>query len=264
MLAIVLRYVLFPKVRAGMTARYDSIQGDFEKAETLTASARAEVAEYDAQVASVRADAQGVWTLLGPRSKVSATNRLTAVNARIAEKRAAAAAEVEAARQAASSQVAAAVSDVAARAGELAAGKAPSATSCRRSRRGHGSKRMSLIAAVNAIHRRRVRPERRCGLHVTASDSAAHRRNDHRFAGLASSCSVPLQVRRPDIKKSFSDRTARIQKELDDSAAQRLPPKAEAVRIRSARATSTPSAAGSMPMPMPRLKRSSLTAGNVS
>ena len=35
--------------------------------------------------------------------------------------------KVEAARQAASSQVAAAVSDVAARAGELAAGKAPSA-----------------------------------------------------------------------------------------------------------------------------------------
>ena len=126
-LAIVLRYVLFPKVRAGMTARYDSIQGDFEKAETLTASARAEVAEYDAQVASVRADAQGRVDAARATLEGERNEQLTAVNARIAEKRAAAAAEVEAARQAASSQVASAVSDVAARAGELAAGKAPSA-----------------------------------------------------------------------------------------------------------------------------------------
>ena len=126
-LAVVLRYVLFPKVRAGMSARYDSIRGDFEKADTLTASARAEVAEYDAQVASVRADAQGRVeaarvTLEGERNE-----KLTAVNARIAEKRAAATAEVDAARAAASSQVAEAVALVASRAGELATGKAPSA-----------------------------------------------------------------------------------------------------------------------------------------
>jgi len=126
-LAVVLRYVLFPKVRAGMTARYESIQGDFEKADTLTASARAEVAEYDAQVASVRSDAQGRVdaaraTLEGERNEM-----LTQVNARIADKRATAAAEVDAARQAASSQIAAAVSDVAARAGELATGRPPSA-----------------------------------------------------------------------------------------------------------------------------------------
>jgi F-type H+-transporting ATPase subunit b len=126
-LAVVLRYVLFPKVRAGMTARYDSIQGDFEKAETLTASARAEVSEYDAQVASVRADAQGRVDAARATLEGERTELLTAVNARIAEKRAAAAAEVDAARQAASSQVASAVSDVAARAGELATGKAPSA-----------------------------------------------------------------------------------------------------------------------------------------
>jgi F-type H+-transporting ATPase subunit b len=126
-LAVVLRYVLFPKVRAGMTARYDSIQGDFEKAETLTASARAEVSEYEAQVASVRSDAQGRVDAARATLEGERNEQLTAANARIAEKRAAATAEVEAARQAASSQVAAAVSDVAARAGELAAGKAPSA-----------------------------------------------------------------------------------------------------------------------------------------
>ena len=49
------------------------------------------------------------------------------MNARIAEKRAAAAAEVEAAKAAARSQVEAAVGEVAALAGQLATGKAPSA-----------------------------------------------------------------------------------------------------------------------------------------
>ncbi len=126
-LAVVLRYVLFPKVRAGMTARYDSIQGDFEKADTLTASARAEVAEYDAQVASVRADAQGRVEAARATLEGERNDKLTAVNARIAEKRAAATAELDAARAAASSQVAEAVASVATRAGELATGKAPSA-----------------------------------------------------------------------------------------------------------------------------------------
>ena len=125
-LAVVLRYMLFPKVRAGMASRYESIQGDFEKAETLTASARAEVSEYDAQVASVRADAQGRVDAARVTLEAERTEQLAAVNARIAEKRAVAAAEVDAARQAASSQIASAVSDVAARAGELATGKAPS------------------------------------------------------------------------------------------------------------------------------------------
>ena len=126
-LAVVLRYVLFPKLRAGMTARYEGIRSDFEKADTLTASARAEVAEYEAQVASVRADAQGRVDSARDTLEAERAEKLAAVNARIAEKRAAATAEVDAAREAASSQIASAVSDVAAKAGELATGKTPSA-----------------------------------------------------------------------------------------------------------------------------------------
>lgn len=124
--AVVLRYWLYPKLRDGMTARYESIRGDFDKAETLTASARAEVAEYEAQVASVRADAQGRVEAARATLEAERTDKVTAVNARLAEKRAAATAEVEAARAAASSQVAEAVASVASRAGELAIGKAPS------------------------------------------------------------------------------------------------------------------------------------------
>lgn len=124
-LAIVMRYVLFPKVRAGMTARYESIQGDFEKAETLTASARAEVAEYEAQVASVRADAYGRVEAARATLDAERAEKLAAANARIAEKRAAAAADVEAARQAASGQVAEAVAAVARQGVTLAIGRQP-------------------------------------------------------------------------------------------------------------------------------------------
>ena len=57
-LFVCMRVWLFPKVREGMQARYDMIQSDNESAETLTAAARADVAEYEARLASVRAEAQ--------------------------------------------------------------------------------------------------------------------------------------------------------------------------------------------------------------
>lgn len=122
-LAVALRYWLFPLVREGMQSRYDMIQGDKESAETLTAAARADVAEYEARLASVRADAQekvdaARATLEGERNE-----KISAANARIAEKRSAAAAEVEAARQAAMGDVESAVSDVVSRATEIATGK---------------------------------------------------------------------------------------------------------------------------------------------
>lgn len=122
-LAVCLRYWLFPKVREGMQQRYDMIRSDQESAETLTAAARADVAEYEARLVSVRAEAQqkvdaARSTLEGERSE-----KIGAVNARISEKRAAAAAEVDAARQAAMGDVETAVTDVVSRATQIATGK---------------------------------------------------------------------------------------------------------------------------------------------
>ncbi|MGB0114037.1 MAG: ATP synthase F0 subunit B [Ilumatobacteraceae bacterium] len=125
-LALAMRLFLFRKVRDGMTSRYDMIEGDFEKAETLTASARADVAEYEAQVASVRADAQSRVEAARATLEAERTEKLTEVNARIAEKRSAAAAEVEAAKAASRGQVETAVADVATQIAQLATGKAPS------------------------------------------------------------------------------------------------------------------------------------------
>ena len=125
-LALALRLFLFRRVRDGMTARYERIEGDLETADEMTSSARAEVSEYDAQVASVRAEAQKRVEAARATLEAERAERLTEVNARIAAKRAAAAAEVDAAKQAARGQVESAVSDVSARLGELATGRRPS------------------------------------------------------------------------------------------------------------------------------------------
>lgn len=122
-LAICMRWWLFPKVREGMQARYDMIQSDKESAETLTAAARADVAEYEARLASVRAEAQEKVDAARATLEAERSEKVTAANARIAEKRGAAAAEVEAARQAAMGDVESAVGTVVARATEIATGK---------------------------------------------------------------------------------------------------------------------------------------------
>ncbi len=125
-LALAMRLFLFRKVRDGMTSRYGRIEGDLEQAEALTASARADVAEYDAQVATVRAEAQTRVEAARATLEAERSEKLAAANARIADKRSAAAAEVDAAKQAARGQVESAVADVSARLGELATGRRPS------------------------------------------------------------------------------------------------------------------------------------------
>jgi F-type H+-transporting ATPase subunit b len=125
-LAIVLRYVAFPKLRKGMTARYDSIRQGFEDADTLRADARGAVAQYEQALAGVKAEAAAVVDAARQQLESERQARITEVNARISERRSAAAAEAEAVRQAAAGQVNAAVGTVASRAVELATGKRPS------------------------------------------------------------------------------------------------------------------------------------------
>jgi F-type H+-transporting ATPase subunit b len=126
-LFVALRLWLFPKVREGMAQRYDGIRSDQESVETLTAAARADVAEYEARLTSVRAEAQQKVDAARATLEAERSEKIGAVNARIAEKRAAAMAEVDAARQAAMGDVESAVTDVVGRATEIAIGK-PAAT----------------------------------------------------------------------------------------------------------------------------------------
>jgi F-type H+-transporting ATPase subunit b len=125
-LALAMRLFLYRRVRDGMTARYDRIEGDLETAQASTTSARADVADYEAQLAAVRADAQTRVEAARATLEAERTEQIAAANARIADKRGAAAAEVDAAKQAARGQVESAVADVSTRLSELATGRRPS------------------------------------------------------------------------------------------------------------------------------------------
>lgn len=123
--AILLRYVFYPKLRKGMDARYNSIRSGHEQAERVKDDAREAVAQYEAQLAQIRAEAQQRIEAARATLEAERAEQLAAANARIAEKRAAAAAQAEDARRAAQADIEAAVRAVAARAGELAVGRTP-------------------------------------------------------------------------------------------------------------------------------------------
>ncbi|MFV0309160.1 MAG: hypothetical protein ACK5OX_15615 [Desertimonas sp.] len=125
--ALLMRYFLYPRLRKGMDARYALIKGGHDHADRATAEARRDVEQYEAQLAEIRAEAQQRVDAARATLEDERAERLTEVNARIAAKRAAAATEVEQARSAAQGDVESAVRAVAARAGELATGRAPDA-----------------------------------------------------------------------------------------------------------------------------------------
>jgi F-type H+-transporting ATPase subunit b len=123
--ALLMRFWLYPRLRKGMDARYALIRGGHEQAEYITDAARDDAAEYEAQLATIKAEAQARIEAARSTLEAERSEKLAAANARIAEKRAAAATAVEQAREAAQADVENAVRSVAARAGELATGRAP-------------------------------------------------------------------------------------------------------------------------------------------
>lgn len=125
--ALLMRFFLYPRLRKGMDARYQLIRGGHDEAEQITAAAKNDVAQYETQLAAIKAEAQQRVDAARATLEAERSERLAEVNGRIAEKRAAAATEVEQARAAAQGDVEDAVRAVAARAGELATGRAPDA-----------------------------------------------------------------------------------------------------------------------------------------
>lgn len=123
--AVLMRYFLYPRLRRGTDARYESIRAGHEGADTVRASAKSEVAEYEAELAEVKAAAAGRLDAARRTLEAERAARLSIVNGDIAAQRAKAAAEADAARAAVQDQIQVAVTDVASRASELAIGKAP-------------------------------------------------------------------------------------------------------------------------------------------
>jgi F-type H+-transporting ATPase subunit b len=127
-MALVLRYALYPKLKKGMDARAEGVRRDREAAQATTEAARADVAAYEAQVASLRAEAQHRVEAARATLEAERAERLAAANAEIAERRAAAMAEVDAARAAAQGDVESAVVDVVSTFAERATGRAVDAS----------------------------------------------------------------------------------------------------------------------------------------
>ncbi len=124
-LAVLMRYFLFPKVKAGMDARYSLIRDGHEQADASRASARAEVSEYESALATVKAEANERIDASRHKLETERAAAIEAANAAIAERRDAAKADVEATREAVRGDVVSAAADVAARTIELATGQAP-------------------------------------------------------------------------------------------------------------------------------------------
>jgi F-type H+-transporting ATPase subunit b len=127
-LFVLMRLVFFPRLKKGMEARYGKIRGDHETADATRADANAEVAAYEAELATVKAEARqrvdaARMTLEGERAAA-----LGEANERIAARRAEAMAAAEAAKTAAAEHIGAAVADVSSRVTELATGRRPDAT----------------------------------------------------------------------------------------------------------------------------------------
>lgn len=123
LLALVMRFALYPKLKKGMDARYAHIRDTRESADAARAAATGEVAAYEAQLAEVKAEAAAKVDAARQTLEAERAAKLAEVNAEIAAKREAAAADVRAAREAAGGEIAAAVTEVTGRQLELALGK---------------------------------------------------------------------------------------------------------------------------------------------
>ncbi len=143
-LALLMRYFLFPRLKKGMDARYAHIREGHEQADTARAAARAEVSEYESALATVKAEANERVEAARHILETERTARLAEVNAAIAAKRDAAAAETEAAREAVRGDVVDAATAVAARTIELATGKEPDVATVR------GAVEQSMSAGVSS------------------------------------------------------------------------------------------------------------------
>jgi len=114
--AVLMRLVFYPRLRSGMDARYASIRAGHEGADAARAAARAEVAEYEGQLATLRSEAN---------ERIEAHRRTGELTERIDARRQAALADAQAAHHALRADIESSSADVAARAIELATGQRP-------------------------------------------------------------------------------------------------------------------------------------------
>lgn len=126
-LFILMRLVLFPRLKKGMDARYAGIRSDHEDADAAKSGARADVVAYETALNDVRAQAATRIDAARQTLDTERQSQLAQVNARIAARRAEADDRASAVKAAGRGQISDAVAAIATRAGEIASGRTPDA-----------------------------------------------------------------------------------------------------------------------------------------
>lgn len=126
-LFILMRLVLFPRLKKGMDARYAGIRSDHEDADAAKSGARADVVAYETALNDVRAQAATRIDAARQTLDTERQTQLAQVNARIAARRAEADDRASAVKAAGRGQISDAVAAIATRAGEIASGRTPDA-----------------------------------------------------------------------------------------------------------------------------------------
>jgi F-type H+-transporting ATPase subunit b len=130
-LALAMRFFLFPRLKRGMDARYSHIREGHEQADAMRAAATTAVADYESALTTVKGEANERVEVARRTLEAERQARLGEVNAGIAARREAAAEVARGARDAARADVASAAADVASRTVELSVGKAPDVAAVR-------------------------------------------------------------------------------------------------------------------------------------
>lgn len=126
-LFILMRLVLFPRLKKGMDARYAGIRSDHEDADAAKSGARADVVAYETALNDVRAHAATRIDAARQTLDTERQSQLAQVNSRIAARRAEADDRASAVKAAGRGQISDAVAAIATRAGEIASGRTPDA-----------------------------------------------------------------------------------------------------------------------------------------
>jgi len=127
-LLALMRLVFYPKLHGGMTKRQDHIAARLADADATKAAAQAEVADYQARVAELRAEGQARVDEANRTIEAERAAKMAEANAAIGQQRATANAEVDAAKAAVAGGVAEAARDVVTNAAERVLGQAPDAS----------------------------------------------------------------------------------------------------------------------------------------
>ena len=126
-LLILMRLVLFPRLKKGMDARYAGIRSDHQEADAAKSGARADVVAYETALNDVRAQAATRIDAARQTLDTERQSQLAQVNSRIAARRAQADDRASAVKAAGRGQISDAVTAIATRAGEIASGRTPDA-----------------------------------------------------------------------------------------------------------------------------------------